>query len=142
MTLPSSSDEAATRAVSSLHIPVFPSFSLDETTTTATQWVKYKKRFENLLIALNVTNDSQKLALLLNYVVEECYDIYDNLLIPGTEESHSNAIRLFDGHFKPKSNISYEIYTFSRIKQNANETISKFLYVSNNKQLNMILEKT
>ena len=52
--------------------------------------------------------------------------IYDNLLIPGTQESYSNAIRLFDEHFKPKSNISCEIYTFRRIKQNADETISKF----------------
>ena len=67
----SSSIEATTRAVSSLHIPAFPSFSLDKTTTVATQWVKYKKRFENLLIALNVAKDSQKLVLLFNYVVEE-----------------------------------------------------------------------
>ena len=126
MTLWSSSVEAATRVVSSLHIPAFPSFSLDETTAIATRLVKCKKRFENLLIALNVTNDSQKLALLLNYVGEECYDIYDNLLIPGTQESYRDAVRLFDGHFKPKSNISYEIYTFRRIKQNADETISKF----------------
>ena len=76
---------------------------------TATRWVKYRKRFENVLIALNVTNGSQKLPLLLNYVGEECYDIYDNLLIPGTLESYSNVIRLFDGHFKPKPNINYGI---------------------------------
>ena len=67
---------------------------------------------------------------------------FDNLLIPGTEESYDNAIRLFDGHFKPKSNISYEIYAFRKLKENAGETISKFLYVSNNKQLNVILDKT
>ena len=78
------------------------------------------------MTTLNVTNDSQKLALLLNYVEEECYDIYDNLLIPGTQESYNNVIRLFDGYFKPKSNISYEIYTFRKIKQNVNKTISKF----------------
>ena len=41
-------------------------------------------------------------------------------------KSYSNATRLFDGYFKPKSNISYEIYAFRRIKQNADETISKF----------------
>ena len=126
MTLPSSSDEAVTRLFLSLHIPMFPSFSLDETTTIATQWEIYKKRFENLLIALNVTNDSQELALLLNYLGEECYDICDNLLIPGTQESYNNTIQLFDGHFKPKPNISYEMYTSRKIKQNADETISKF----------------
>ena len=47
-------------------------------------------------------------------------------MIPGTQESYGNAIRLFDGHFQPKSYISCEIYTFRRIKQNADETISKF----------------
>ena len=114
------------RAASSLHIPAFPSFSLNETTTITTRWEKYKKRFEDLLLVLNVTNDSQKLVLLLNYVGEKCYDLYDNLLIPGAQESYSNAIQLFDGHFKLKSNISYEIYTFRKIEQNADETISKF----------------
>ena len=54
--------------------------------------------------------------------------IYDNLLIPGTQDSYSNAIRLFDRQFKPNSNISYENYTFRKIKQNADETISKFFY--------------
>ena len=137
MTLPSSSVEAATRAESSLQIPTFPSFSLDETTMIATRWGKYKKTFDNLLIALNVTNDSRKLPLSLNYVGEECYEIYDNLLIPGMQESYSNVIQFFNGHFKPKSNISYEIYTFKRFKR-----LVSFLYVSNNKQLNVILRKT
>ena len=57
---------------------------------------------------------------------EECYDIYDKLLIPGMQKSYHNAIQLFDGHFKPKSNISYENYTFRKIKQNADETINTF----------------
>ena len=142
MTLPSSSDEAATRLVLSLHIPVFPSFSLDGTTTIATQWETYKKRFENLLIALNVTNDSQELALLLNYLGEECYDICDSLLILGTQESYNNAIQLFDGHFKPKPNISYEMYTSRKIKQNADETISKFFIRVIQQAVKRVLEKT
>ena len=124
MTLLSSSIEAATRAVSNLHIPVFPLFLLDETATIATRWGKYKKRFESLLIPLNVTNDSQKLFFILNYVGEECYAIYDNLLIPRMQKSYNNAIRSFDGHFKPKSNISYEIYTFRKIKENSDEAIN------------------
>ena len=89
-----------------------------------TPWGKYKKRFENFLRALNVTNDIEKLALLLNSVRKVCYEIYDNLLIPGTQETYNNAIRLFDEHFKPKLNISYKIYTFRKIKRNAGETIS------------------
>ena len=84
-----SSVEAATRAVNL--------FQLDETTTIATRWEKYKKRFEKLLIGFYATKDSQKLTLSLNYIGEEYY-IYDNyILIPRAQESYSNAIWLFDG---------------------------------------------
>ena len=83
--------EAATRPVNL--------FSLDETTTIATRWEKYKKRSVELLIDRYGTKVSQKLALLSNDIGEEYYDIYDNLLTPGTQESYNNATRLFDGHF-------------------------------------------
>ena len=68
----------------------------------------------------------QKLALLLNYVGEETYDIYDNLLIPGTDETFTNAITLFDQRFSPKKNIDYEVYTFRKLKQDADEKVHQF----------------
>ena len=93
------------------------------------RWKKYKKRFLNLCVALNIQDDKQKLALLLNYVGEELYDIYDSLLVPTTDGSHEtyeHAIKLLDGHLNPKSNGIYELYLFRNLKQNIDELIQAF----------------
>ena len=41
-------------------------------------WKKYKKRFQNLVFALNVQDGAQKKGLLLNYLGDEAYSIYEN----------------------------------------------------------------
>ena len=71
------------------------------------QFLKYKRKFENLVVALNVTDDRQKKALLLNYIGEEAYKVYENLTSGAEEEMYETVITLFDGHFAPKSNISF-----------------------------------
>ena len=71
------------------------------------QFLKYKRKFENLVVALNVTDDRQKKALLLNYIGEEAYKVYENLTSGAEDEMYETVITLFDGHFAPKSNISF-----------------------------------
>ena len=61
--------------ISNFTLPAFPPFSLDEYSTISTPWRKYKKRFENLVLAFNVQDGVQKKALLLNYLVDEAYDV-------------------------------------------------------------------
>lgn len=122
-------------AISTLNLPTFPKFDTDDFTTISTRWEKYKKRFLNLCVALNVEEDKQKLALLLNYIGEEAYDIYDNLLVPGTDETFANAITIFDGYFSPKKNIDYEVYTFRKLKQQPDENIHQF-YIRLKQQAN------
>ena len=65
-------------AIANLTLPSFPMFTVDDYTISA-RWKKYKRRFENLVVALNVTDDRHKKSLLLNYVGEEAYDVYKNL---------------------------------------------------------------
>ena len=114
-------------AVANINIPPFPKFDLDDYTNVATKWEKYKKRFLNLCTALQITDDKQKLALLLNYMGEESYDVYDSLLVPGADETFANAIELFDKHFKPKSNVNYEVYhLFRKITQSQDEKLHQF----------------
>ena len=113
-------------AVKNLNMPVFPPFDLDDYTTVGTRWTKYKKRFANLCVALHVTDDKQKLALLLNYVGEEAYDIYDSTLVPGADENLANAIKLFDDYFNPKTNTSYEIYVFRNMRQQVDESVQQY----------------
>ena len=102
-------------------------FSIDETTTTiASRWAKYKLRFGNLCKTIGVTDDGQKLAMLLHYIGEEVFDVYTNRFVPGTDETFANAIDVLDNHFKPKANISYEIYKFRNLKQQTDETTQQF----------------
>ena len=61
-------------AIANLTLPTFSVFTLDDYTIISTHWKKYKWRFENLVISLNVTDDNQKKALFLNYIGEEAYD--------------------------------------------------------------------
>ena len=107
-------DITATGAVP-LTLPSFPKFDLDKFTTVGTRWTKYKKRFVNLCVALNITDDKQKLALLLNYIGEEAYDTYDNLLNSGTEKTFASALQLLDNHFNPCKNVEYEIFKFRQM---------------------------
>ena len=51
--------------------------------TISTRWEKYKKRFANLIIALNIEDDTQKKILLLGYIGEEVCGVYDNHSVPG-----------------------------------------------------------
>ena len=94
-------------AVANLNIPSFPKFGMDDQNTFALRWDKYKKRYENLCIAMNIRDNAQKLALLLNYVGEEFYDIYDSFVVTGEEipegeNVYTRAIRLLDEHFNPR----------------------------------------
>lgn len=106
-------------------LPVFPPFDVEEFSTIATRWTKYKKRFQNLCIAMNVVNDKQKLAMFLNYVGERVNDIYDSLLTEH-EETFTNAIELLDAHFKPQSNTSVEIYNYRKLTQMQDEKLHQF----------------
>ena len=114
-------------AISNLALPAFPQFSLDEC-TISTRWIKYKKRFENLVLALNVQDGAQKKALLLNYLGDEAYDVYENLSTGRPDETYDAVIALLDGHFSPQNNITYERYLFQNVRQNVDENIHQ-LYI-------------
>ena len=86
-------------AISNLALPAFSQFSLDECSTISTRWIKYKKRFENLVLALNVQDGAQKKALLLNYLGDEAYDVYENLSTGRPDETYDAVIAILEGHF-------------------------------------------
>ena len=63
-------------AVRNLNLPKFPAFDTEDVSTLASRWEKYKKRFKLLCSAVRVTDDEQKLAMLLTYVGDETYEIF------------------------------------------------------------------
>ena len=88
-------------AITNLTLLSFPVFTLDDYTTISACWKKYKRRFENLVVALNVTDDRQKKALLLHYIGEEAYKVYENLTSGAEDETYKAVVTLLDEHFAP-----------------------------------------
>ena len=105
-------------AISNLTLPTFPPFSLDEYSTISTRWKKYKKRFENLVLALHVHDGAQNRAFLLNYLGDEAY-VYENLSTgrPDVWCSYCTLGRTY---------ITYERYVFQNVRQNVVENIHQF----------------
>ena len=107
-------------------LPAFPPFSLDEYGTIFTRWRKYKKSFENLVLAWNVQDGTQKKTLLLNYLDDEACNVYENLSTGRPDETYDAVITLLDRHFSPQNNITYERYVFQNVRQNIGENIHQF----------------
>ena len=115
----------ATPAVTT--IPFFPPFVPDsDPASTGPRWTKWKKRFENFMVAMNVTEPTRKRALLLHYVGETTYDIFDTLQETGEAADYNTAIQKLSHHFTPKKNVDYEIYVFRQEKQRVGETLDQY----------------
>ena len=95
-------------AISKLMLPAFPPFSLDKYSTISIRWKKYKKRFENLVLALNIQDSAQTKALLLKYLGDETCDVYENLSTGRPDETYDAVVALLDRHFSPQHDITYE----------------------------------
>ena len=93
-------------AVKNLNLPSFPNFEVEDISTIPTRWEKYKKRFEILCTAIGVTDAKQKLSMLLTFVGDETYEIYENIM-PNAEHNYAEALAALDKHFKPQVNVSY-----------------------------------
>lgn len=105
-------------SISNLTLPQFQSFTLENSNTISTRWEKYKKHFANLIIALNVEDETQKKILLLDYIGEYACGVCDNHSVPGTEETYARVIESLDQHFAPRNNINYDRCFFCNAKQN------------------------
>ena len=66
--------------VGNQNLPTFPTFDLTEKDTLKTRWSKYLRRFNTLCKAIGVTDNGQKLSMLLSYIGNEMYEIYENII--------------------------------------------------------------
>jgi hypothetical protein len=56
-------------------LPPFPPFNVeDDPTATGQRWTKWKKRFENFLLAMDIDDETCKRALLLHYFGSSAFD--------------------------------------------------------------------
>src|SRR5208282_308941 len=103
-------------------------------TSVAQRWKRWSDRFDNLIIALNVTDNARKNALLLHLAGEVVFEIFDGLVLPAIPDDADAAVTnvytaakgALDAHFNPKRNVEFERYTFRSEKQKDNETIDAY----------------
>jgi len=116
-------------------IPQFPAFVPDaDPTSVAQRWKRWSDRFENLIIALGVTDNTRKKALLFHLAGEPVYEIYEGLVIPAVAEDADPAVdnvyintkRAMDDHFNPKRNAEFEVYSFHKAQQHQDETTDAY----------------
>jgi hypothetical protein len=68
-------------------IPQIAPFILDADPTSVSQrWKRWSDRFDNLIVAMNVTNHARKKALLLHLAGEAVFDIFPGLDIDPVPE--------------------------------------------------------
>ena len=108
-------------------LPLFPTFDYAvDKTSAGLRWEKYLSRLENLFVGMNLKDESRKRALLLHYVGEDVYDIYE--AEKGDSSSTYDATKeVLTSYFKPKRNVQMEIFNFRSCKQKANQSLDDFV---------------
>ncbi|XP_028406801.1 uncharacterized protein LOC114529243 [Dendronephthya gigantea] len=113
-------------AVSSVSLPDFPPFDVHIDGNIGPRWKKYLARFEQLLIATNITEAKQQHALLLHYAGPAVDEIFDTLPDTGEDKDCKKAIDALNTYFIPQANTAFEEYNFRQAKQQQGEIIDAY----------------
>ena len=99
-----------------------------EPTTLSVQWKRWKCAFHLYVTSKGVTNQAQKVALLLHSGGMELQEIYYTLA-PEDEAQNNfdNCLIVLDNYFTPKVNVPFERHGFRQMAQLEGETIDQFV---------------
>ncbi|CAB4029330.1 Hypothetical predicted protein [Paramuricea clavata] len=89
----------------------------DDSTATVQRWTKWKKRFENFLLAMDIDDETRKRALLSHYIGSSAFDIFETIKDTGAEKDYKKAMDRLTKHFTPQRNVDYQIYLFRQARQ-------------------------
>ena len=92
-------------------------------------WSLYAQRFQHFLLANGITEESQKLHLLLTLVGNSTFRLLTNLVAPRQpgELTFKEALTELERHFKPKPVIIAERFRFYKQNQQTAETVSEYV---------------
>ena len=110
-------------------LPNFAHFEVNADVDVAVRWRKWLNRFENMLTALTIDDPARMKALLLHYMGEDVYDIYETLHIPapGDGQTVYTVVKTaLTAHFCPATNAEFEIYKFRQAVQEKGENLATF----------------
>ncbi len=136
--------------------PLPPFESTSDIAAQGQRWIQWLKRFENFVIAANITDSKRKTAMLLHLAGEQVHEIYSTLQTTlqatpdhgDVKKDSSNStpdgsnitqdattlirdpydvsIHLLNSYFQPKKNVDYETYNFRQCTQQSDETLAQF----------------
>ena len=92
--------------------PMAPFDPLSDPSSLGQRWKTWKRCFETYPIALNVTDNKQKRALLLYQAGQAMQDIFDTLEETGDDDDYDSAVASLDTYFSPKKHVDYKIFKF------------------------------
>ena len=85
-------------------------------------------KFENFLVAMNITENKRKVAMLLDfggdYLLEIIRDFIDNAV--SKVEGYDATVEYLNEHLNPKTNDTFEMYKFQKTIQDSEETVKHF----------------
>lgn len=99
-------------------------------------WKEFTEKLDNFLSLNDITNVSQKTAILISCICEETYDIMRNLCYPikPSAKSYDELIHLLNIVYNNNTNntdngatVFRKRYEFYQAKQNENETVLQWL---------------
>ena len=91
----------------------------------ASEWEKWKKRFQYHVAVAGLSDNKQKRAVLLQLIGPAGQEIFETLL--NTGDDYESAIASLDSYFIRKKNLVYKRYNFLSTRQNSAETIKVYL---------------
>ena len=84
----------------------------DDPSSLAVRWKRWKRSSNLYLTAKGVTNDQQRVALLLHTGGNELQELYFTLVDEEEEKSFEACVRVLDENFVPKANLPFERHQF------------------------------
>lgn len=112
--------------------PTLQPFDTKDVSSIGTRWRKWKRQLELYLEVNCIALPTRKRAYLLHYAGPEVQDIFYELEghdanPPIGSDVYKEAIKLLNAHFAPLASIPYDRFVFRNIKQEADETVEKFV---------------
>ena len=108
-------------------LPDFPLFQAEPRHTAATRWQVWLSRFDNLLVAMAIEDNTRKRAMLKHYIGEEFHMLLGTLPDSGKVDEYDKAKTALTNYFIPKKNTEYEIFFYFRqSKQEPGESFDAF----------------
>ena len=100
-----------------------------EPTTFSVRWKRWKRAFRLYVASKGVTNQAQKVALLLHSGGMELQEIFYTLAPEDGEAQNNfdNCLTVLDNYFTLKANVPFERHGFRQMTQLQGETIDQFV---------------